>query len=117
MNRVIIAVMLAVAGLLVFGVVMMVSLSGHVAATSHSQSLVATGLVRNQLVWIGIGLVLMWEVSRVDHRRWRQIAFPFAGMVFALLSAEWIWKWKAERALADEWVKKSRRRIWASHFI
>ena len=85
MNRVIIALMLAIASLLVFGVVMMVSLDEHIEATGQAQSLVATGQMRNQLVWIGIGLVLMWEVSRVDYRRWRQIATPFAGMVFMLL--------------------------------
>ena len=85
MNRVIITLMLAVASLLVFGGGMMVSLDEHIEATGQAQSLVATGQMRNQLVWIGIGLVLMWEVSRVDYRRWRQIATPFAGMVFMLL--------------------------------
>ena len=84
-NRVIIGLLLAVASLLVIGVVMMASLEGHVEAASRTQSLSTTGQVRNQLVSIGIGLILMSFVSRVDYRRWRLIATPFAGLVFMLL--------------------------------
>ena len=84
MNKAVIALMFAVVFLMALGLVMLVSLQGAYAGSPqlHQPTL---GLMVNQLIWIGIGLVIMGAVSRVDYRRWRQIATPFAGMVFMLL--------------------------------
>lgn len=79
------ALMLAAACLLTLGVVMMTSLEGHQASTGHGTSGVPAGLVRNHLIWIGMGLVLMGAVARVNCRRWRSLATPFTGMVLMLL--------------------------------
>ena len=84
MNKAVIALLLAVVTLMALGLVMLASLQGAYAGSPqlHQPTL---GLMVNQLIWIGIGLVIMGAVSRVDYRRWRQIATPFAGMVFMLL--------------------------------
>lgn len=79
------ALMLAAVCLLTLGVVMIASLEGHQASAGHGMPGASAGLVRNHLIWIGIGLVLMGVVARVDYRRWRSLATPFTGMVFMLL--------------------------------
>ena len=79
------ALILAAVCLLALGVVMMASIQGHLASTGYNIPGTEAGLVRTQMIWIGIGLVLMGVVSRVDYRSWRPLATPFTGMVFMLL--------------------------------
>lgn len=85
MKKAVAAMLAAVFILLTVGLVMMTSLEGHQASTGQGAPGALAGLVRNQVIWIGIGLVLMGVVARVDYRRWRPLATRFAGMVFALL--------------------------------
>ena len=85
MKSAISALMLATVCLLALGVVMMASIQGHLASTGYNIPGTETGLVRTQMIWIGLGLVLMGAVARVDYRRWRPLATRFAGVVFMLL--------------------------------
>lgn len=76
--------LLAVVCLMALGFVMLTSL--HVAFSGGPQrALLPAHLITWQILGAGVGLALMFEVSRVDYRRWRKIATPFAGMVFMLL--------------------------------
>ena len=76
--------LLAVVCLMALGFVMLTSL--HVAFSGVPQrNLLPAHLITWQILGAGVGLALMFEVSRVDYRRWRKIATPFAGMVFLLL--------------------------------
>lgn len=85
MKRAVSTLLWAVCYLLTLGVVMMTSLTGHLAHTPSDTPCAVAWLVPNHMIWIGIGLVLMGAVSCVDYRRWRQFATPFSGAVFLLL--------------------------------
>lgn len=80
------ALMLAAACLLALGVAMMASIQGHLASTGYNIPGTEAGLVWTQMIWIGLALVLMGVVSRVDYRHWRPLVTPFTGMVFMLLA-------------------------------
>ena len=84
MNKAVIMLMFAVVSLMVLGFVMLVSLYSAHSGGPHGHLLPAN-LIIWQILGAGFGLVLMGKVSRVDYRRWRQIATPFAGLVFMFL--------------------------------
>ena len=78
--------MAAVAALLAIGIIMMASIEKYPARSDSTSAHATTGLMHNHLQWVGLGLILMWAVARVDYRRWRPLATRFAGMVFMLLA-------------------------------
>ena len=84
MRKVVIALLLVAVSLMALGFVMLISL--HVAHSGGPHGhLLPTNLIIWQILGAGFGWVLMINVARVDYRRWRKVATPFAGMVFMLL--------------------------------
>jgi cell division protein FtsW len=68
--------------LLAVGLVMVLSASSVAAFARTGDSYT---YLKRQAVWVGVGLVLMFAVSRVDYRFWRRLAVPLLGLVFVLL--------------------------------
>ncbi len=69
--------LLAVAALLVFGLVMVFSASQYAVPGDPSY------WFRRQALWSGLGVVALLVASRVDYHYWRQLASP--GMLLTLL--------------------------------
>lgn len=86
--RVDLQMLLAIVMLTVFGLVMILSASGYICATSKIYDYDMYYLVKKQLGWSVIGIVLMLIVARIDYRVWATVA-PIAyllavGIIFML---------------------------------
>ena len=76
---------LAVISLINLGLVMQCSIAGNLSGCAHKLSGAARELFQRQMIWAGIGIVLMFAVSHVDYRRWRVFAIPVLFFVAVLL--------------------------------
>ncbi len=76
--------LMAVACLVALGFVMLTSLYSVHSGGPH-RHLLPANLITWQILGAGVGLVLMFEVARVDYRRWQTLATRFTGVVFMLL--------------------------------
>lgn len=76
----------ATLGLLAIGLLLLASLDVRLVQSGREWPGLQVGLARRQMAWIGVGLLLAWTASRVDFRRWRQLAVPFAFALFVLLT-------------------------------
>jgi cell division protein FtsW len=74
----------AVIALIGFGVVMVYSASAFDAAVRYGD---AQHYLRRQAIYGGLGLVVMWLVSRFDYRRLRPFTYPLLAVVFAMMVA------------------------------
>ncbi|MBQ4563892.1 MAG: cell division protein FtsW [Lachnospiraceae bacterium] len=72
--RVDLQMLLAIVMLTVFGLVMILSASGYICATSKLYNYDMYYLVKKQLGWSAVGIVLMLVVARVDYRVWAPLA-------------------------------------------
>ena len=84
MKKTVIMLMLAVIFLMALGFVMLITLHVAHSAGPH-RHLLPANLITWQILGAGVGLVMMFEVARVDYRRWQTLATRFAGGVFMLL--------------------------------
>jgi cell division protein FtsW len=71
---------LAILALLLTGVVMVYSASAVMAGQVYGE---ATWFVKKQILWAGVGLIVMTVVSRIPYRFWQGITFPL--MVLAVV--------------------------------
>lgn len=74
----------AVALLLVIGGFMVYSSSLIVAYTEFQDD---TYFLRRQLIWTGLGLVVMWALAYIDYQRWRGFSVLILGAGILLLAA------------------------------
>lgn len=96
-------VFLALAGgWLLFGLVMLTSVSGPVAYQKFGDSY---WYVKHQ-VFFGLlpGLLLMWLTSRIDYRVWRRYAAGFFGFSLVLLLAVFIPGLAADWSTSRSWI-------------
>ena len=77
------ALLLVTMLLLLFGLVMAYSASSAQAFFQYGSSFHSVG---RQVVFVFIGMVAMWTLSRVDYAWYRKMAFPFAGLALAGLT-------------------------------
>lgn len=103
MRRVVIALLLAAGSLMALGFVMLITLHVAHSAGPH-RHLLPANLITWQILGAGVGLVMMFEVARVDYRRWGHIATRFAGMVFMLLVVVFIPGMGPSRYGARRWL-------------
>ncbi len=73
---------IAVVGLVLLGMVMVLSAS---AAVSISESDSAWSLFRRQLIWVGIGFVVLLVTMRIDYHKWKILALPSIAASMVLL--------------------------------
>jgi cell division protein FtsW len=66
--------------LVVYGLVMAYSASSAEAYFQHGSSFYFFG---RQVVWVAVGALAMWGLSRVDYAWYRRAAVPIAGLAFA----------------------------------
>jgi len=85
MKKAVIALLSAVFSMMILGFVMMWSIGGNPRLAHSELPEIPFGLLQNQLLWTGIGLTLMWAVSRVDLRRWRIFERPTIVILVFLL--------------------------------
>jgi cell division protein FtsW len=78
------AVILITFLLVVYGLVMAYSASAAEAYFRYDSSFY---FVKRQLLWVLLGVVAMWVLSRVDYAWWRRAAMPLAGLVLVGLIA------------------------------
>ncbi|MCX6363684.1 MAG: putative lipid II flippase FtsW, partial [Actinobacteria bacterium] len=78
------AVILITFLLVVYGLVMAYSASSAEAYFQYDSSFY---FVKRQLLWVLIGVVAMWVLSRVDYAWWRRAAVPLAVLVLVGLTA------------------------------
>ena len=77
MKKTVVMLMLAVIFLMALGFVMLITL--HVAHSGGPhRHLLPANLITWQILGAGVGLVMMFEVARVDYRRWQTLATRFA---------------------------------------
>ena len=76
------ALVLAVAALTAFGLVMVFSAS-EVQGWLWFHN--AAYYFERQLIWLALGIVLLWAGAHVDYHRLRPLAWPLAGVTVALL--------------------------------
>lgn len=74
--RVDLHLLLAIVMLTVFGLVMILSASGYICATSKIYDYNMYYLAEKQLIYSVIGIVLMLIVARLDYRMWAMLAIP-----------------------------------------
>ena len=86
--RVDLQMLLSIILLTVFGLVMILSASGYICSTSKIYDYDMYYLVKKQLMWSVIGIVLMLLVARIDYRIWATVAwlayFLAVGIIFML---------------------------------
>ena len=78
------AVILVTFLLVVYGLVMAYSASAAEAYFRYGSSFY---FVKRQLLWVLLGVGVMWIFSRVDYAWWRRAAVPLAGLVLVGLMA------------------------------
>lgn len=74
--RVDLHLLLAIVMLTVFGLVMILSASGYICATSKIYDYDMYYLARKQLIYSVIGIVLMLFIARLDYHIWAMAAIP-----------------------------------------
>lgn len=103
MKKTVILLMLAVISLMALGFVMLITL--HVAHSGGPhRNLLPANLITWQILGAGVGLVMMFEVARMDYRRWGHVATRFAGVVFMLLVVVFIPGMGPSRYGARRWL-------------
>ena len=78
------AVILVTFLLVMYGLVMAYSASAAEAYFRYGSSFY---FVKRQLLWVLLGVGVMWIFSRVDYAWWRRAAVPLAGLVLVALMA------------------------------
>src|SRR2546427_8458123 len=76
------ALLLAVATLAAFGLVMVFSAS-EVQGWLWFHN--AAYYFERQLLWLALGVVLLWVAAHIDYHRLRPLAWPLAGVTLALM--------------------------------
>jgi cell division protein FtsW len=74
--------LIAVAALLLFGMVMVFSTTFDWSYQETSNPL---SIFWRQVLWVGLGVLGMFALSRVDYMWWRWLAVPLMGLALALL--------------------------------
>ncbi len=74
--------LLTVIGLLVFGLVMLFSASWDFSLGAYDDPLY---MFRRQVLWMGLGLVVMFALTRLDYHYWRKLALPAMMLTISLL--------------------------------
>ena len=69
--------------LIVLGVVVLFSASYYISFTSDSLNYAS--IIRSQLTYLGIGLLLMVVLALLDYRKWRNLALPGMALTTVLL--------------------------------
>ena len=73
--RVDLQMLLSIILLTVFGLVMILSASGYICSTSKIYDYDMYYLVKKQLQWSVVGIILMLVVARIDYRIWATVAW------------------------------------------
>jgi len=99
--------LLAVAGLLVFGLVMLYSASWDFSLGAYKDPM---QMFNRQALWMGLGLLVMLALTRLDYHYWRRLilpamAFTILLLIFVLLLGEE--RFNAIRALWNGSVQPS----------
>ena len=68
--------------LIVFGLIMMYSASWDYSRTYYDSP---TYMFQRQLLWLGLGLVIAFLLSRLDYHHWRRLIVPAMGLTVLLL--------------------------------
>ncbi|MFZ5910908.1 MAG: FtsW/RodA/SpoVE family cell cycle protein [Chloroflexota bacterium] len=74
--------LLAVIGLLVFGLVMLFSASWDFSLGAYDNPM---QMFNRQALWMGLGLVVMFSLTRLDYHSWRKLALPAMSVTILLL--------------------------------
>ena len=76
--------LMTIVTLIVFGLIMMYSASWDYSRTYYDSP---TYMFQRQLIWLGIGLVIAYLLSRFDYHHWRKLIVPAMGLTIFLLVA------------------------------
>ncbi|MFZ5822615.1 MAG: FtsW/RodA/SpoVE family cell cycle protein [Chloroflexota bacterium] len=74
--------LLAVIGLLVFGLVMLFSASWDFSLGAYDDPM---QMLNRQALWMGLGLVVMFVLTRLDYHYWRKLVLPAMAVTIILL--------------------------------
>jgi len=74
--------LMTIVTLIVFGLIMMYSASWDYSRTYYDSP---TYMFQRQLMWLGIGLIIAYLLSRLDYHYWRKLIVPAMGLTILLL--------------------------------
>lgn len=74
--------LLTIIGLLVFGLVMLFSASWDFSLGAYKNPM---HMFNRQVLWMGLGLAVMFALSRLDYHSWRKLALPAMALTIVLL--------------------------------
>lgn len=83
--RVDLQLFMSIVMLTVFGLVMILSASGYICATSEIYDYDMYYLVKKQLMWSVVGIFLMLFIARIDYRVWAMVALLAYGLAVAII--------------------------------
>lgn len=77
-----IPLLLAISGLLVFGLVMLFSASWDYSLENYDDPM---KMFNRQVLWLGLGLLAMFVLTRLDYHHWRKLVLPAMAFTIILL--------------------------------
>ncbi|HUI87748.1 MAG TPA: putative peptidoglycan glycosyltransferase FtsW [Anaerolineales bacterium] len=96
--------LVAVIALVIFGLIMMFSASWDYSLTEYGSPMY---MFEHQLLWLAIGIVAAFVLSRFDYHHWRKLVVPALGLTILLLIAV---------LLANEILLGARRYLFQGSF-
>jgi len=74
--------LMTIVTLIVFGLIMMYSASWDYSRANYDSP---TYMFQRQLMWLGVGLLIAFLLSRIDYHYWRRLIVPAMGLTILLL--------------------------------